>query len=55
MIGYKNVIPGGSSIMKPIRIPENTRNGIFLMNLIISNSPVEVIVYPWEYWNNVPF
>ena len=24
MIGYKNTISGGSSIMQPIRIPENT-------------------------------
>ena len=36
MIGYKNTISGGSSIMQPIRIPENTRNVILLMNLIIS-------------------
>ena len=34
MIGYKNTISGGSSIMQPIRIPENTRNVILLMNLI---------------------
>ena len=36
VIGYKNAIPGGSSIMQPIKIPENTRNGILLMKLIIS-------------------
>ena len=34
MIGYKNTISGGSSIMQPIRIPENTRNVILVMNLI---------------------
>ena len=34
VIGYKNTISGGSSIMQPIRIPENTRNVILLMNLI---------------------
>ena len=34
MIGYKNIISGGSSIMQPIRIPENTRNVILVMNLI---------------------
>ena len=34
VIGYKNTISGGSSIMQPIRIPENTRNVIFVMNLI---------------------
>ena len=38
MIGYKNTISGGSSIMQPIRIPENTRNVIILMNLIISST-----------------
>ena len=35
MIGYKNTISGGSSIMQPIRIPENTRNVILVMNLIV--------------------
>ena len=35
LIGYKNTISGGSSIMQPIRIPENTRNVILLMNLIL--------------------
>ena len=34
MIGYKNTISGGSSILQPIRIPENTRNVILVMNLI---------------------
>ena len=34
MIHYKNTISGGSSIMQPIRIPENTRNVILVMNLI---------------------
>ena len=34
MIGYKNTISGGSSIMQPIRLPENTRNIILVMNLI---------------------
>ena len=34
MIGYKNTISGESSIMQPIRIPENTRNVILVMNLI---------------------
>ena len=34
MIDYKNTISGGSSIMQPIRIPENTRNVILVMNLI---------------------
>ena len=37
VIGYKNTNSGGSSIMQPIRIPENTRNVIhvtLLMNLI---------------------
>ena len=33
MIGYKNTISGGSGIMQPIRIPENTRNVILVMNL----------------------
>ena len=36
MIGYKNTISGGSSIMQPIRIPENTRNVILVMNLIMN-------------------
>ena len=35
VIGYKNTISGGSSIMQPIRIPENTRNVILVMNLIL--------------------
>ena len=35
MIGYKNTISRGSSIMQPIRIPENTRNVILVMILII--------------------
>ena len=35
MIGYKYTISGGSSIMQPIRIPENTRNVILVMNLIL--------------------
>ena len=34
MIRYKNTISGGSSIMQPIRIPENIRNVILVMNLI---------------------
>ena len=34
MIGYKNTISGGSSIMQSIRIPDNTRNDILVMNLI---------------------
>ena len=34
VIGYKNTISGGSSIMQPIRIPENMRNVILMMNLI---------------------
>ena len=37
MISYKNTISGGSSIMYPIRITENTRNGILLMNLITTH------------------
>ena len=37
VIGYKNTISGGSSIMQPIRIPENTRNVILMMNLISTN------------------
>ena len=35
VIGYKNTISGGSSIMQPIRIPVNTRNVILVMNLIV--------------------
>ena len=34
MISYKNTISGGSSIMQSIRIPENTRNDVLVMNLI---------------------
>ena len=34
MIGYKNTISGGNSIMQPIKIPENTRNVILVMNLV---------------------
>ena len=34
MIGYKNTVSGGSSNMQTIRIPENTRNVILVMNLI---------------------
>ena len=40
MIGYKNTISGGSSIMQPIRIPENTRN-VILINLIQFNSNIQ--------------
>ena len=36
MIGYKNTISGESSIMQTIRIPENTRNVILVMNLIVN-------------------
>ena len=41
MIGYKNTISGGSSIIQPIRIPENMRNVILLMNLILTISFVQ--------------
>ena len=34
MIGHKNTIFGGSIILQQTRIPEKTRNGIILMNLI---------------------
>ena len=37
MIGYKNTISGGSSITQPVRIPENTRNVILVMNLIVAH------------------
>ena len=42
MIGYKNTISGGSSIMQPIRIPENTRNVVLLMNLITGTGLVNL-------------
>ena len=34
VIGYKNTTSGESSIMLPIRIPENVRSGTLLMSLI---------------------
>ena len=36
VIGYKNTISCRSSIMYPIRIQENTKNCILLMNLIVA-------------------
>ena len=47
-ICYKYAISGGSSIMEPIRIPENMRNGIFLMNLLVV---LNFRVNPLEQWS----
>ena len=42
LIGYNNTISGGSSIMQPIGIPENTRNVVLLMNLITGSGLVNL-------------
>ena len=46
MIGYKNTISGGSSIMPLIKIPENTKNVILLKNLIRIEINVYIYVEP---------
>ena len=48
MIGYKNTISAGSSIMQPIRISENTRNVILVMNLISWELTTEVVETNFE-------
>ena len=48
VIGYKDTISGGSSIMQLIRIPENTRNVILVMNHILLISPF-ICYYYYEF------
>ena len=49
MIGNKNTISGGSSIMWPIRIPENTRNGILLMFFMLKSMNDFIMYRPLAY------